>query len=74
MQKQKTKSKKAKNMTKNEDIIRQLVIEYNKLLDINQQIQKLQYKNYNKSKELNKNIQERSELVIIREIYDSIQL
>ena len=61
-------------MTKNEDIIRQLVIEYNKLLDINQQIQKLQYKNYNKSKELNKNIQEISELVIIREIYDSIQL
>lgn len=65
---------KTKSMTKNEDIIRQLVSEYIKLLDINQQIQKLQYKNYNKSKKLNKNIQEISELVIIREIYDSIQL
>lgn len=61
-------------MTKNEDIIWQLVSEYNKLLDINQKIQKLQYKNYNKTKELNKSILEISELVIIREIYDSIQL
>jgi len=60
--------------TYEDDIIRELVLKYNKLVYISRKIQKLQYKNINKNRECNENIMKISELVIIREIYDSIQL
>jgi dsDNA-binding SOS-regulon protein len=54
-------------------IIRQLVDEYNKMVDMNRKIQKIQHKNVNTNRECNENIMKISELVIVREIYDSIQ-
>ena len=55
-------------------IIRQLVYKYNKLLNMNRTIQILQDKNVHINRESNENIMKISELVIVREIYDFIQL
>lgn len=54
-------------------IIRQLVVEYNKMVDMNRKISILQHKNINTNRECNENIMKITELVTIREIYDSIQ-